>query len=226
MFTQFAYIKLYQAGRELLAQLKNWYHRLTSPSDLETDDEEYHKFLEQREEEERQLDRENEERWLAEPCARCSHSRDEHLSWGHDHCLACQYAQCDHFVEQTEFTSQMLADWETKTRRAKIQEELELVSEYYESTHNDSLDDEDYVDERRYQWGEPFELHYYHPQWGNTSLGMLEGEWIQSFKDMRKTKSLPEDQIQNLERLFEQAREQWYQQFQEDNEEDWDSLQD
>lgn len=217
--------RLHQAVREHLAQLKSWYYRKfrVLSSEITEDEQEeidatFAELAAQREREDREL----EQHWLAETCARCLHPRDKHSQWGLSYCQDCSEVTCDCFVDETEYTQKLKTVSETQKQRAAFEQELEDQSwdEYYD----DSDDESDYIDERRYQWGEDFTLHFYHPIWGQTGLSMLEGEWLQAFKEMREQRTLPDDVIDQIEREFEESRDEWYQQFEEDDEDRDDSL--
>ena len=152
-------------------------------------------------------------------CARCRHPRHAHRYEAID-CVSCDYpAKCQQFLTGAAFTEALRIEWKSLLEQAHELERqdgdwddpnLELINHQEEQDELDAIRRK-FEPEQSCQWGEPITLSYHNPDFGWTSLGMLEGEWIRSFEDMRRLKMLPKEQIDDLERKFEQVKRDLYQ---------------
>jgi hypothetical protein len=177
------------------------------------------------------LDAENDRAWhqqisiesawefLERNCARCGSSRTYHIvnNFGtHE-----SGAICSEFIEPGKMTPEMMVKWEELVYDAEYSQaweeyEAQKVEPDSEHSYDYSYDDDREMQdelyeleaERRCSWGEPVWLTYRHPVLGFTQLGMLEGEWLHTFGQWRKCKTLPEETIAMLEEEFYAACEQ------------------
>lgn len=177
------------------------------------------------------LDAENDRAWhhqisleraweyLERDCARCGSSRTYHIinNFGtHE-----SGAVCTEFVEPEQVTPEMMIDWEELVYNAQYSKAWEEYEAHKQEPDDQYSYDYDYRDdrdmqnelyeleaERRCSWGESVWLSYHHPVLGFTQLGMLEGEWLHTFRQWRKRKTLPEEVISELELKFERACEE------------------
>lgn len=97
--------------------------------------------------------------------------------------------------------------------------EHEMRDDDYEQQVLEDEQDELYRLQREQScaWGGDFTLHYVDPLIGPTSLTMFEGEWKWAFEEMRRTKSVPKETIDKLEQMFEEERDSYYADFQDDS---------